>query len=628
MSRKQIYDKYFNSNIFNNDPSLASQVPKVRTRISQAPLPKTKDDIFNTEHSLPNSKEPLTKNGVKRLGVYSKLYGSDIFCKTNPNQKEIKKKTGVKKVRNANNFSSCFDSMKNLDEYKQNLKKYTKERRTEKKIFKPDKKYLINETPSERYYREMYDPNEVNVIPDRCFSADRYNKEKYAERKKNWKNEVNKLNNEFSDIKLNPKESKKIYVRKKNKWTEKNSGDYHYINTQQNPVTNAKINKQIYLSSNLFNINDNRTMTEKNRKKTLDKINTRIEEEKNRINKNNRYHLSLHDKKRDLSGNDRMLYGSVHSKWEKSKMDWLNPQTELVFGTQAIKDLKNEFGPKGPNAFQRKLNQLADSKNIDTINEEEKQPINNIKPPGPQNKVNDMQIGKWAEILEDIPNLKQDKKLKIKMEATTSLLSNENDVEKKAKTLRNHYTSPNMESLLKKEKKEITGKIGNKKGNINTNKKILEEKCGHDFTEYVLTYGTKDNFEKFGENDIKKMFEKNGVHIYDVHKNMFDKGSYNVIKFKVREDKEGQDALNNKMNNIEKDLGKNYKIKINKEKKKNLKLNTKNFVSNPGAKLGILNENIGVHDNAKYTKIPDNIRNKKAFSKQFEQINYRYKKNK
>ena len=627
MSRKQIYDKYFNSHIFNNDPSLASQVPKVRTRISQAPLLKTKDDIFNTENNLPNSKEPLTKKGVKRLGVYSKLYGSDIFCKTNPSQKEIKKKSGVKKVRNANNFSSCFDSMKNLDEYKQNLKKYTKERRTEKKVFKPDKKYLINETPSERYYREMYDPNEVNIIPERCFSADRYNKEKYAERKKNWKNEVNKINNEIADIKLNPKENKKIYVRKKNKWTDKNSGNYHYINTQQNPVTNAKINKQIYLSSNLFNIDDNKTMTEKNRNKTLDKINTRIEEEKNRINKNNRYHLSLHDKKRDLSGNDRMLYGSVHSKWEKTKMDWLNPQTELIFGTQAIKDLKTEFGPQGPNAFQRKLNQLADSKNIDTINEEEKQPINKIKPPGPQNKVNDVPIGKWAEILEDIPNLKQDKKLKIKMEATTSLLSNENDIEKKANTLRNHYTSPNKESLLKKEKKEITGKIGNKKGN-NITKKTLEEKSGHDFTDYVLTYGTKDNFEKFGENDIKKMFEKNGVHIYDVHKNMFDKGSYNVIKFKVREDKEGQDALNNKMNNIEKNLGKNYKIKINKEKKKNVKLNTKNFVSNPGAKLGILNENIGVHDNAKYTKIPDNIRNKKAFSKQFEQINYKYKKNK
>ena len=45
-------------------------------------------------------------------------------------------------------------------------------------------------------------------------------------------------------------------------------------------------------------------------------------------------------------------------------------------------------------------------------------------------------------------------------------------------------------------------------------------------------------------------------------------------------------------------------------------------------KLGILNENIGVYDNAKYTKIPDNIRNKKSFSKQFEQVNRRLNKSK
>ena len=212
------------------------------------------------------------------------------------------------------------------------------------------------------------------------------------------------------------------------------------------------------------------------------------------------------------------------------------------------------------------------------------------------------------------------------MDTTSSILSNENDLEKKANTLKKFYTSPNRENLTKKEKKEVTGKIGNKKGN-NITRKILEEKSGYDFNNYVLSYSTKDNFEKFGENDIKKMFEKNGVHIYDVRKNMFDKGTYNVIKFKVREDNEGQNALNNKINDIEKNLGKNYKIKINKEKKKNLKINSKNFVSNPGAKLGILNENIGVYDNAKYTKIPDNIRNKKSFSKQFEQINYKYKKN-
>ena len=239
MSRKQIHEKYFNSNIFNNDPSLSSEIPKVRVRQPQTSLLKTKDDLFHTERA--NPVKPLSKKGVKRLDVYSKLYGSDIFCKTNPN--ELKKKQGVKKIRNANNYSSCFDSMKNLEEYKKNLEKYTKEKRTEKKSFKPK---LKNETAAERYYKEIYDSNDLNIIPERCFSADRFNKEKYAERKKNFKNETNKLNDEASDIKLNPKITKKIYVRKKNKWTDDNSGNYHFIEDPKiNPVKKSKINKQI-----------------------------------------------------------------------------------------------------------------------------------------------------------------------------------------------------------------------------------------------------------------------------------------------------------------------------------------------------------------------------------------------
>ena len=620
MSRKQIYDKYFNSNIFNNDPALAAKIPKVRTRISQSSLLKTKDDLFNTEN--PTQKSPLTKKGVKRLGVYSKLYGSDIFNKTNPNLTQ--KKSGVKKIRNANNFSSCFDSMKNLEEYKNNLKSYTKEKRTEKKNFKPDDKYINNETPAERYYKEMYEHNGSNILPERCFSADKCTKEKYANKKKNMKNEENKLNDEISELKLKPKINKKIYVKKKNKWTEDNSGNYHFIDNKKNPVNNARINKQIYLQSNLFK---NEDVSEKKKMKTLEQINNRIEEEKSRIQRNNRYHFSPQEKRRDLSGNDRMIYGSVHSKWEKSKIDWLNPQTEIMFGTQQSKDLKKEFGPKGPNAFQRKLNQLADSKNIDTINENQKEPINKIIKPQAQEITNDQGNAKWNEVVEKIPNLSPDKKLKIKQNATNSVLNDENNFENKAKTLTNFYTNPNMTSITKKPKKEVTDKIGKKKTMNNSNKKP-EKKSEHDFTDYVLTYATKGNFEKFGENEIKNLFEKNGVHIYDIHKNMFDKGTYNMVKFKVRDDREGQDALNQKITNIEKDLGKNYKVKINKEKKKNLKINSKNFVSNPGAKLGILNENIGVHNNAKYTKIPDNIKNKKSFSRQFEQINYGYKKNK
>ena len=119
MSRKQVYDRLFKSDIFNLDPSLSHQVPKVRTRISQTSLIKTKDDLFNTEKNIPS--DNLTKKGVKQSNVYSKIYGSDIFCRTNPIVSP--KRIGVKKIRNANNFSSCFNSMQNLEEYKTNLKK-------------------------------------------------------------------------------------------------------------------------------------------------------------------------------------------------------------------------------------------------------------------------------------------------------------------------------------------------------------------------------------------------------------------------------------------------------------------------------------------------------------------------
>ena len=75
------------------------------------------------------------------------------------------------------------------------------------------------------------------------------------------------------------------------------------------------------------------------------------------------------------------------------------------------------------------------------------------------------------------------------------------------------------------------------------------------------------------------------------------------------------------MDEVKKDLEKkDYKVEINEEKKKDNKKNTKKFVSNPGAKLGILNENIDNYNNAKFTKLPDKIRKKNSFSNQFVQI--------
>ena len=608
MSREQVLEKYFNSDIFNTAPIKVEKIPTVRVRQSQTSLANTKNDIFNTEKKAQNA-ESFVKKLVNRKLVYSKIYGSDIFNQTNPTESKINK------VRNRNNFSTCFDNMKNNEEYKKNLQSYTKEKRAEKKSFKPDK-YLNTETPAERYYKEMYN-NNGKIFPENNLKKDLINKEKYAEKKRNLKNDINKINDEISEIKTNPKNSKQIYVRKKNKWTENNSGGYKFINTKISQFDNAKINKQLNLQSNIFQNSENKL--EKSEILNYDKIKSRLEEEKNKEYLNNTYHISHNNKNNkfpDLSNNDKLLFGSVHTKWEKSNIDWHNPVTELMFGNLKSKEMNSSFGPNGPTPFQRKLNQLADSKNIDTITEKEKNPINNFEKQNVNNDINDIGIHKVEKILEETSDLKEDKKLKIKMNATTSLLNSDNDLEKKIKTLSNYYTN----SLkTKKLKKEITAKVGTKYA-------TKDEKNNNSNSDYVLNYATKDQFEKFGENEIKKMFAKYGVHIYDVHKNMFDNGSYNTIQFKVRQNKD-EEKIKEKMNEIEKNLSKNYKVKINKEEKKDLKINNKNFVNEPGKKVGVYNENIGNQkEEKKYFKINNNIKRKQSFSRQFQQINYKYKK--
>ena len=623
-SRKQIYDKYFNSNIFNPNPVLTEGPATVRVRVSQTSLANTKNDLFNTEKNPP--KESLTKRGVKRLGVYSKIYGSDIFCRTQPN--EVKKREGVKKIRNANNFSNCLEPMKNNEEFSKNLQKYTADHRTAKKVYNPDK-YLKRETAAERYYKEIYDLHGSDILPERSFSSELNNKKIYNEKKKNLNKEMAKYNDCGADKKKKPGEhegfnkEKKIHVKKKNEWMEKNSGGYHYVDSKENAVNNSKINKQINLQSHLFK-NENSKQNDMNpdANMNIEKINERIEQEKAKNDRYERYHIGNENQKRDLTNNDRSLWGSVHTKWEKSNLDWKSPETELMFGTGVSQDVNQNFGPKGPNAFQRKLNQLADTKNKDTINEEKKIPINNLQRPPSSKIINGVGMEKIEEIVKEIPNIKDDKKLKIKMDATTSLLNGECDWDKKAKTLNRFYTNP--EFINRNKKKEIVIKVGNK----DKQEKEIGSKSGHDYSDYVLTYSTKGQFEKFGDGDIKKIFGSKGIHIYDIQKNMFDKGTYNSIKFKVRNNEDEGD-LKQKLDEVKTELEKkDYKIQINPEKKKDIKKNSKNFVSNPGAKLGILNENIGNNNNAKHTKIPEKIRKKHSFSNQYVQINYGYKKNK
>ena len=624
-TRQEIYEKYFNSNIFSNSTPIDSG-PKVRVRVSQTSLADTKNDLFNTERKP--IKASLTKKGVNRLGVYSKIYGSDIFCQTQQN--EQKKREGVKKLRNANNFSSCMEGMKNNEEYKLNLKNYSKAHRAEKKEYNPDI-YLAKESAAERYYKEFNDPHGSMVLPERYFSSDPKNQKVYAEKKKNLKKELTKYNDCGADKKKKPGEHEgqsvenKIFVRKKIDWNTKSSGDYHYVESKANPENNCKINKQLYLKSHIFQ--ENSKQNENNPNLNIEKINTRIEEEKAKNNRNDRYHLGEENQKRDLSNNDRNLWGSVHSKWEKSNLDWKDAQTELMFGPGLPKDVSNNFGPNGPNAFQRKLNDMADTKNKDTINEEKKLPINNLQKPPSNDEINREGFAKVEKIINEIP-LKEDKKCKLKMGITTSLLDYDPDGDKKAKTLNRFYSNPNLLNKSKNRNKPIITKIGS---HANLKEKEIGIKSGHDYLNYVLSYPIKGQFDKYNEGDIKKIFGTKGVHIYDIKRNMFDKGTYNIIKFKVRENEDSEN-IKEKINEITKDFEKqNYKVLINKEEKKDIKKTSKNIMSaKPGSKLGIINENVGTesNDTAKLTKMPDKIKYKNSFSKLYGQVNYEYKKNK
>ena len=619
-SRKEIYEKYFNSNIFST-PAPANPAPSTRVRITQTSLANTKNDIFNTDQKPATS---LTKKGVDRLGVYSKIYGSDIFGQIQ--QTDKKKKEGVKKLRNANNYSSCLESMKNNEEYKKNLKNYAKAHRVEKKEFDPDK-YIAKESAAERYYKEVYDTHGSAVLPERCLSSNPQNKKAYAEKKKNLKKEITKYNDCGADHKKKPGEHEgqsvdnKMFLKKKNDWNGKNSADYHYVESTTSPQNNCKINKQLYLQSHIFQENSKQN---ENPNSNIEKINLRIEEEKAKNNQNERYHLGEENQKRDLTNNDRNLWGSVHTKWEATNLDWKDAHTELIFGTGLSQDVNNNFGPNGPNAFQRKLNDLADTKNKDTINEEVKAPINNIQKPPSNDEINREGLTKVEEIISDMP-LKEDKKYKIKMDATTSLLNSNDDLDKKAKTLNRFYTISNLNNKSKNKNKPIITKIGS---NANNKNKEMGAKSGHEFSNYVLSYPLKDQFDKYNEGDIKKIFGSKGVHIYDVKRNMFDKGTYNTITFKVREN-DDLGNVNEKINEITKDFEKqNYRVIINKEGKKHLNKSTKNMMlSKPGSKLGFINENIGNEGTAKLSKIPDKIKYKNSFTKQYGQVNNDYKKN-
>ena len=568
-SRMDIYRKYFQSDIFSlSSSSILS--PKIRVRQPQRSLAKTKDDLFNTE--IHSKIHDASKSGIKRQKDLNKIYGSDIFFRKKLDR--IENRTGVKKIRNANNFSSCFESMKDNEEFKREIKSYAAKHRSVKREYNPDK-YIFKESPSERFYDQYYDSHGSDIFPERPFSTGPECRRKYANNKKNLKKDIQIMDDCGVDQKKKPGEhvgeytERKRYPKKNNVLFSDKKNNNFFSNPEVSAQTASKINRQILLESHILTKQEKKGEENKN----TENIKARINEDRLNNLRDDYYHLGNENPRRDLKDNDQTEWGAYHTKWTRTNIDWASPETEVMFANTVSKEMKKNYGPKGPNAFQRKLNQLADSKNTDTIT-----------------------------------NIKEDKKLKIRNNATTAIINGENNWDEKVKSLNKYYTNNRI--------------TVNRKENLEN-----REKTGHDFSEFVLTYPIKGQFEKFSESDIKTMFGSKGVHVYDVRKNMFDKGTYNMFNFKVREN-EGEENLKKRINEVKKDLEKqNCKIQIERKERKDMRKKLKNFVSNPGSKIGIMNENAELENKEKnrYQKIPKHILKMHSFSKQFQNIDYKYK---
>ena len=313
-------------------------------------------------------------------------------------------------------------------------------------------------------------------------------------------------------------------------------------------------------------------------------------------------------------------------------MDWIKDKTEIIFNkNNANKDINIT-------AFQRKMNQLADSNNKDTISESIK--VNRKDNQKIKKEKYTSNLEQIDEILNDIPDnvLKYDKKKKILYQTNTIGLNGEPDLDKNILNYNKFHTI----NTGKKNQTEPTIKIMSKESqNHFDNKKKEEKKCNlknfddYNIHDFILSYDTrtgpgkneKNNFDRFSDNEVKLLFSKNGVHIYDIKKNMFNNGKYNVIKFKVREN-EGEEKLNEKMKEIETIFNKkDCKISIKKDEEKNLKKNLRNVAKAPFTKRLIFTETGDSMNNSKLNEKNKNktFKRNAAFSNKYGIANNNYK---
>ena len=585
-SRKYILGKYRSSDIFNliDDSTMGETKPKLR--LNRSTLENTKEEVFNIgkeKRISRNVQKDLYRNhsAEKRKLNYDKIYGSDIF---NLKSKSVERRKERHHMPNITNRSTFFEEMKNNEEYVKNFKEYTREKRG---YFNENQK---NKSVEER---NIYD-NNIRYIKKRGFDVENEKDNHIISRNKN--------NNELN-------------FKKKHPLTLYKSERRQFIGLDECRENNCKINKQIQFESHIFSSEDN---TYKKSKKEIQEINDRINQiknEKENYNILSQPRIRVNRRKRNSNENIFSSMDDLHKKIPPADMKWDSLQSQVMFSPDYTKKLYKNYDSKGPTAYQRRLHQFADSDNLDTLSglKSEVQDFRYLKKPIKDEAKNMEEQKRIEKMVSNIPYLSEGKKLEFKMNKSILDFRDENEWQNKEKDLNDFLKKQ------KKKKKGITDKV-------NHNQNLLNKKGENnlEYHDYTITYGIKgNNFENYNENEIKNLFGKKGINVYDIHKNTFGKGKINTIELKISGNN-NCDEINKKIKLIQDELNKkNYKIKIEKGNKSN---NLKKFVNNPGGKIGIMKDNFSnKNEEPRFKLMPNDYRAKKGFTKQFAGINYSYK---
>ena len=327
--------------------------------------------------------------------------------------------------------------------------------------------------------------------------------EKYIHDRKYLKNEISKLNDSVGEINEASIRKKRYIPKRRNKSEDKR----FFADSKFFPRHNCSINKQIQMESNIFNNNINK---EKDYFQEAKEIYNRLEKaNKKQLQKNN------------------------------INTEFVEYSNNTLANTRRIKDLydKNKF---------RKYNLITGKEKIERI------PVINKNIEKSENK-------KIQDMIESIPNLSTHNKIRIKMKSSILDFNEEKDISQKCQELKDFYNANADNSIRKRKKKDITLKINEKNNDIILNDDNLKKKPSE---KYVMTYTSNTKFDKFDSSEIKNIFEKKGVQVYDIRdkNNNFNGRNLNCISFKLKGENE------NKIQSIENYLKKeNYKVKIKKD---------------------------------------------------------------